>query len=40
MADPFRYAPHSSVREAARLVMQRLDEDESLSSAFSEGKML
>ena len=40
MSDPFRYAPHSSVKEAARLVMQRLDEDESLSSAFSEGKML
>lgn len=40
MADPFRYAPHSSVREAARLVIQRLDKDESLSSAFSEGKML
>ena len=40
MADPFRYAPHSSVREAARIVMQRLDEDESLLSAFSEGKML
>ncbi len=40
MADPFRYAPHSSVKEAARLVMQRLDEDESLSSACSEGKML
>ena len=40
MADPFRYAPHSSVKEAARIVMQRLDKDESLSSAFSEGKML
>ena len=40
LTNPFRYAPHPSVKEAARLVMQRLNEDESLASYFAEGKML
>ena len=38
--NPFRYAPHPSVKEAARLVMQRLDENAALTSDFAEGKML
>ena len=38
--NPFRYAPHPSVKEAAGLVMQRLDEDAALASDFAEGKML
>ena len=38
--NPFRYAPHPSVKEAARLVMQRLDENAALASDFAEGKML
>ena len=38
--DPFRYAPHPAVRMAARLVMARIDSDEVLQEAFSEGKML
>lgn len=40
LADPFRYAPHPSVREAARLVMQHIDEEATLTEDFAEGKML
>ena len=38
--DPFRYAPHPAVQEAARIVTDMIDSDLSLSEAFSEGKML
>ena len=38
--DPFRYAPHPAVQEAARIVTGMIDSDLSLSEAFSEGKML
>ena len=37
--DPFRYAPHPSVRLAAEFVMQQI-ELSGLTSDFSEGKML
>ena len=37
--DPFRYVPHSTVQEAAQLVMKRIDESE-LNSEFTEGKMI
>lgn len=38
--DPFRYIPHPAVIEAARMVIARIDADDSLTGAFSEGKML
>ena len=38
--DPFRYAPHPAVVEAARLVIRAIESDPTLVSAFSEGKML
>lgn len=38
--DPFRYAPHPAVQEAAQIVTGMIDSDLSLSEAFSEGKML
>lgn len=38
--DPFRYAPHPAVHEAARIMTDMIDSDRSLSEAFSEGKML
>ena len=38
--DPFRYAPHPAVQEAARIMTDMIDSDRSLSEAFSEGKML
>ena len=45
--NPFRYEPHPLVREAARLVMERLDRlisdgtlPEEVCRGFSEGKML
>ena len=37
--DPFRYVPHSTVQEAAQLVMKRIDESV-LNSEFTEGKMI
>ena len=40
LTDPFRYVPHPSVKEAARLVMKQIDDDAALKEAFSEGKML
>lgn len=40
MTDPFRYFPHPLVRQAADEVMKRISSSESLSTAFSEGKML
>ena len=40
LTDPFRYVPHPAVREAARLVMQHINNNESLRDDFSEGKML
>lgn len=38
--NPFRYIPCEAVRLAARLLMDRIDSSEDLSSSFSEGKML
>ena len=38
--DPFRYAPHPAVQTAAELTVKRIDSDPTLSSDFSEGKML
>ena len=38
--DPFRYIPHPAVSMAAKLVMEKIESDESLSRYFSEGKML
>ena len=38
--DPFRYVPHSAVRMAARLVIDRIEANEQLASDLSEGKML
>ncbi len=38
--DPFRYIPHPTVREAARCVIERIEADPDLATAFSEGKML
>ena len=38
--DPFRYAPHPAVAEAARLVISHIDSTPLLADAFSEGKML
>lgn len=38
--DPFRYAPHQAVAEAARLVISHIDSTPQLAAAFSEGKML
>lgn len=38
--DPFRYVPHSAVQKAARLVMDMIDQDESLATEFGQGKML
>ena len=38
--DPFRYAPHPAVAEAARLVISHIDSTPLLAGAFSEGKML
>jgi len=38
--DPFRYAPHPAVLEAARIVTERIASDLSLAEAFAEGKML
>lgn len=38
--DPFRYAPHPAVAEAARLVISYIDSTPLLRAAFSEGKML
>lgn len=38
--NPFRYAPHPLVQEAARQIISRIDSSPELSSAFAEGKML
>ena len=38
--DPFRYVPHPAVKEAARLVIERIQSDKALDADFSEGKML
>jgi tRNA pseudouridine32 synthase/23S rRNA pseudouridine746 synthase len=38
--DPFRYMPHTAVKEAARLVMKHIDSVPDLAADFSEGKML
>lgn len=38
--DPFRYIPHPAVREAARIVMKKIDTDSRLLRDFAEGKML
>jgi tRNA pseudouridine32 synthase/23S rRNA pseudouridine746 synthase len=38
--DPFRYAPHPLVREAAGLIIQEIENDPELNEAFMEGKML
>lgn len=38
--DPFRYVPCKAVETAAGIVMKRIDESETLSSIFREGKML
>ncbi|MDD6113644.1 MAG: hypothetical protein PUB70_04885, partial [Bacteroidales bacterium] len=38
--NPFRYAPHPLVREAAGRMLSRIDSDPLLRGAFSEGKML
>lgn len=38
--DPFRYAPHPLVREAAELVIGEIENDPGLKEAFMEGKML
>lgn len=38
--NPFRYAPHPLVQEAARHIISRIDSSPELSSAFDEGKML
>lgn len=38
--DPFRYAPHPLVREAAKDVIGRIDASHELAEAFAEGKML
>lgn len=38
--DPFRYVPHSAVKMAARLAIDRIESDEQLVSDLSEGKML
>ena len=40
LADPFRYAPHLAVKEAAKLVMSHIDENAALKADFAEGKML
>lgn len=38
--DPFRYAPHPAVQEAARLVINEIVSNPDMSTAFQEGKML
>ena len=38
--DPFRYAPHPLVKEAAGLIIQEIENDPELNEAFMEGKML
>ena len=38
--DPFRYAPHPLVKEAAGLIIQEIEKDPELNGAFMEGKML
>lgn len=38
--DPFRYAPHPLVKEAAGKVMERISSSPDLADAFAEGKML
>ena len=38
--DPFRYAPHPLVKEAAGLIIQEIEKDPELNEAFMEGKML
>lgn len=38
--DPFRYAPHPLVKEAAGLIIQEIENDPELNGAFMEGKML
>lgn len=38
--NPFRYAPHPLIREAAERMLSRIDSDPVLRAAFSEGKML
>lgn len=37
---PFSYAPHPLVREAAGLLVSRIESDTRLKNAFAEGKML
>ena len=38
--DPFRYIPHPSVTEAARLVMKRIEQDSTYVREFEQGKMI
>ena len=38
--DPFRYTPHNSVVEGARLIMKRIEEDSTIESEFAQGKMV
>ena len=38
--DPFRYAPHPLVREAAAMIIRKIGNDPELNDAFMEGKML
>ena len=37
--NPFRYFPHSLVKEAARIVIEEIETSDYLKSIFSEGKM-
>lgn len=38
--DPFRYAPHPLVKAASELILSEIEESETLSEVFAEGKML
>ena len=38
--DPFRYTPHDSVVEGARLIMKRIEEDSTIEPEFAQGKMV
>ena len=38
--DPFRYTPHHSVVEGARLTMKRIEEDSTIEPEFAQGKMV
>ena len=38
--NPFRYTPHPLVKAASELILSEIDESETLSGIFAEGKML